>query len=164
MLNNSRFKLQIADENFIVKKLINCIAYLVTAAWKILKIILNSASPNDEELLKIIDTIEQTCDVCLKKKKAKVKPLVGLALSKDFNDIIALDLKVIDVLHIVEYATRFSAATVVSLKKKEGIAKAIIRNWIAILVHQVLFFQIMVFQELDELFYIAVKLTLNHHV
>ena len=114
---------------------INCIANLVTVARKKMKILLNSASIKHDELLKITDSIEQACDVCLKYKKQKLKPVAGVALSKDYNDAVAFDLIVINktnVLHTVDHVRIFSATTVVKSKKKEQIAEPIIKKWIAI--------------------------------
>ena len=55
-----------------------------------------------------------------------MRPVVGFSLSRDFNDVVAVDVKAMemgDILHIVEHATRFSAATVVKSKQKEEMAE-----------------------------------------
>ena len=72
---------------------------------------------------------------CLKYKKPKLRPVVGFCLSRDFNNVVAVDSKAMEkvhILHIVDHAARFSAAAVVKSKKKEEIAQAFIKNWIAI--------------------------------
>ena len=59
----------------------------------------------------------------MKYKKTKLRPSVGFSLSKDFNDVVAVDLKPtngIHILHIIDYTTRFSAAAVVKSKKKRN--------------------------------------------
>ena len=71
-----------------------------------------------------------------KYKRPKLEPVVGFSLSRDFNDVVAVDLKAMEKVHIlnlVNHATRFSAAAVVKFKKKEEIAEAFIKNWIVIL-------------------------------
>ena len=61
--------------------------------------------------------------------------MVGLSLSKHFNDVISIDLKEINgdkILHMVHHATRFSSATVVKSKHKDEIVKAIFQHWIVL--------------------------------
>ena len=56
-------------------------------------------------------------------------------MSKDFNDVVVVDLKPtngIHILHIIDHATRFSVAAVVKSKRKEEIVDAFIKHWIAI--------------------------------
>ena len=87
----------------------------------------------DNELFELIDEIGEDCSICLKYKKAPLKPVVGLSLSKRFNDVISMDLKGINghkILHTVDHATRFSSAAVIKSKHKEEIVKAIFQNWI----------------------------------
>ena len=96
---------------------------------------LKSTNIWDQELNKEIDTVERFCDICLKYKKPKLRPTAGFSLSKDFNDVVAVDLKEIDktfILHLIDHGTRYSTAAVVKSKKKEDIAEAIIKNWTAI--------------------------------
>ena len=87
----------------------------------------------DNELFELIDEIGEDCSICLKYKKAPLKPVVGLSLSKRFNDVISMDLKGINghkILHTVDHATRFSSAAVIKSKHKEEIVKAIFQHWI----------------------------------
>ena len=90
--------------------------------------LVKSADIKDSELFNLINKVEVKCPVCLKYKKAPLKPVVGFSLSKDFNDVIAMDLKEINghkILHIIDHATRYSVATVVKSKQKEEIVKVI---------------------------------------
>ena len=100
-----------------------------------LKKLLRSANIHDKELNEEINNIEEQCDICLEYKKSKLKSVVGFSLSIDFNDVVAADVKAMEkvhILHIVDHATRFSAAALVKSKKKEEIAEAFINNWIPI--------------------------------
>ena len=72
-----------------------------------LKKLIKSSNIDDRELLEIIDTIDNKCQVCMKYKKTKLRPSVGFSLSKGIH-----------ILHIIDHATRFSAAAVVKSKKK----------------------------------------------
>ena len=81
-----------------------------------LKELIKSSNIDDRELLEIIDTIYDKFHVCMKYKKTKLRPSVGFSLSKDFNDVVAVDLKPtngIHILNVIDHATRFSAAAVV---------------------------------------------------
>ena len=59
---------------------------------KILKLVITSGIENNDLL---IDEIGN-CSFCLKYKKAPLKPIVGLSLSKYFNDVASIDLREIN--------------------------------------------------------------------
>ena len=102
---------------------------------KKLQKLVKSSSIKDDELLKLLDEIEKNCEICIKYKKPSLKPAVGFSLSKEFNDVISMDLKYINgvtFLHIIDNATRFSAAAVVNSKRQEEIVDKFIKHWIAI--------------------------------
>ena len=64
-----------------------------------------------------------------------MRPVVSFSLLKDFNDVVAADLNSTNgilILHMIDHATRFSAASVVKSKKKEEVVDAFIKDWIAI--------------------------------
>ena len=64
-----------------------------------------------------------------------MKPIVGFSLSKEFNDTVSVNLKKIcgsKFLHIIDNATRFSTAAVVSSKRKEEIVDTFIKVWIVV--------------------------------
>ena len=61
--------------------------------------------------------------------------MVGLSLARDFNENVSMDLKfykTIPWLHLIDHATRFSAACVVGNKKKDTIIENIFKHWISI--------------------------------
>ena len=89
----------------------------------------------DQELNREIDTVKRICDICVQYKKPKLRPAIGFSLSKDFNDAVVVDLKEIDktyILYLIDHAKGYSAAAVAKSKKKEDIAEAVIKYWIAI--------------------------------
>ena len=103
-----------------------------------LKQLVTDSGNNNTELLSAIDEVTESCDVCNKYKKARSKPIVSLPLSQEFNDLVAMDLKFIKVgevthtiLHIIDVFTRFSAATVISAKRKVVIVDSILRIWVS---------------------------------
>ena len=77
----------------------------------------------DKDLDDFIIEIEEKCAVCLKYNKAPLKLVVGFPLSRDFKDVISINLKEINgfkiLLHLIDHETRYSAATIVKSKQKE---------------------------------------------
>ena len=71
--------------------------------------------------MEILSSVEDKCEICLKYKKSKLRPVVVFSLSRDFNDVIAIDLKAmnVNILHIIDHIMRFSAAAVIKSKRKE---------------------------------------------
>ena len=79
---------------------------------------LQSPNIHDRKLTEEISNAEEHCGICLKYKKPKLRPIVGFSLSTDFNDVVAVNLKPIEKVHILLMLTQFSAAAVVKSKKK----------------------------------------------
>ena len=89
----------------------------------------------DKDLLKSIDKATRKCDTCKRYGKKKPRPVVALSLAKDFNDYVTMDLKFIKgtiILHLIDVATRFSMAVVVTSRRKEAIVDKICLHWISI--------------------------------
>ena len=93
-----------------------------------LQLIKSARLGNDAELVKCIKDVSDGCKICLEYKKPGPRPVVGLPLATKFNELIAMDLKMIDdkwVLHLIDHVSRYSAAGFVSSKKQEEIIKPI---------------------------------------
>lgn len=116
---------------------------------KILKLHKQFAHPAPERLKKLIrnagidsvgisamvDSISQNCDVCKRFKKPPPRPVVGFPTASEFNETVAMDLKVINqhfVLHMIDHATRYSTACLLRNKKAETIISAVMSHWIRI--------------------------------
>ena len=67
----------------------------------------------------------------IKKKKKKIRPVVGFPLVTEFNECIAMDLKQwsyqnkVWLIHIVDHLTRYSASCAIQSKRKEVIVEHI---------------------------------------
>ena len=97
---------------------------------EILKLV-KASEIEDNERFELIHEMGEDCSISLKYKKAPLKPVVGLPLSKHFTDIISMDLKETNdhkILHMVDHVTWFSSAPVVKSKHKEEIVKAIFQH------------------------------------
>ena len=107
------------DQKFKIANKLHC--QFGHASPEKLKKLIKASNVNDQEPLDIINLVDQKCQVCLKYKKTKSRPVVSFSLSNDFNNVVGADLKLINgilILHMIDHATRFSAASVVKSKKK----------------------------------------------
>ena len=95
--------------------------------------LLQDAGIFDKELLNEIEAIEGECTICQKYKKPPPKPIVTFPFAKDFNESVAMDIKFYSgkpILHLIDHATRFSAASVIHSKERDVISK-IFEIWIS---------------------------------
>ena len=89
----------------------------------------------DTEFRETIRSIEKKCEICKRYKKHKPRPVVGFSLAKDFNDVVSVDLKdIVDtkVFHMIDHATRYSAAVFIKNKSKEVIVDKFFMHWISL--------------------------------
>ena len=80
---------------------------------KLLKLVERAGMNSDQELLKKIDHVYKTCQICKEYSKPVPRPVVGLPHATTFNETVALDLKFFEgkiVLHLIDHLTRFSAS------------------------------------------------------
>ena len=90
----------------------------------------------EEELLKL----DETCDFCQTHKRRTANPAVTALDCKDFNDLVAIDLKFFRedngkqtiVMHVIDHLTRYSAAKIIRSKNGEEVVRALLTNWISI--------------------------------
>ena len=83
----------------------------------------------------VLDVIEN-CETCSKLKKAPPRPKVGLPVSNDFNQVVAMDLKVVDkakgryILWLVDTFSKLIKGKFIKDKKPSTIIEGIINTWI----------------------------------
>ena len=99
--------------------------------------LVKDAGIEDAELKKALEDVYASCDTCKVWKKTRPRPVVAFPLASQFNDTLAMDLKVyrnnsIYILHIIDHATRFSAGAVIRSKKAEVIVDRFFKCWVAI--------------------------------
>ena len=102
------------------------------ASGKRLRQLLVSARVRDKEMLKLVENVANNCGICQKYRKTPPKPIVTMPRAKVFNENVAMDLKDIGtkkVIHLVDHATRFSAARIVPSKKRDVIIEAVLEMW-----------------------------------
>lgn len=96
-----------------------------------------SSGQEDADLKQAIQVVSDKCDVCKIYKKPSPKPVVSFPMASEFNETIAMDLKIyknnsIYILHIIDHLTRFSAGAVIRSKKGSVIIEAFFKSWIAV--------------------------------
>ena len=99
----------------------------------LVRMVKRSKDFNDKRFLKSINVCYDQCKICEKFTKRPLEPVVTTFMSETFNDIVAMDLKFIGkviVLHLLDTATRYSAAGIVSSKHASEILDCVFRVWI----------------------------------
>ena len=62
--------------------------------------------------------VSEKCEICKLYHKPGFKPVVSTSLAEEFDEVLAMDLKIFKssiILHLAVHATRFSAAAVVKI-------------------------------------------------
>ena len=101
-----------------------------------LKSLLRSAGKLNGQIASAIDAVSSQCEICRRYKKPANRPVVCIPSAKDFNDTVAMDIKVFDASkniyfqHMIDHRTRFSSAKVVYSKGKETIVESVFTHWI----------------------------------
>ena len=97
--------------------------------------LLKDAGIADEEMNQLIKEVQENCETCNSFKRTSLKPVVGFALAKEFNETVSMDLKDVTehkVFHMIDTATRYSAGAIIKNKTKETIIEKFFMHWIAL--------------------------------
>ncbi len=98
--------------------------------------LIRKAGTTDDKIFEAIQNVTDQCDVCIRNKKAPLRPVVGFPLATHFNETVAMDLKSRGsdgyLLHMIDHLTRYSAACLIKNKKKETIIKGVMDHWIKV--------------------------------
>ena len=96
--------------------------------------LIKSAEQWDPKFSKMIDQIIDGCEGCILRKRSPDRPAVALPMAKDFNHILAMDLKKWDdknyILYFVDMFTKYTVGVVIQDKKPETIVAKLFDNWI----------------------------------
>ena len=133
--------------------------------------LLKDGGCTDKEFIKAVETCCDNCAFCQKYRHAKPRPIVALPKTTAFNQTVMMDLKEVEkgklwILHMVDSATRYTTATLITSKSKEVIVKKIFQIWLAYFGAPLKFhsdcggeFSNEVFKEMNELFGIETSTT-----
>ena len=95
--------------------------------------LLKTAGQWDQSFSPLIDKIMNSCEGCILRKRNFDRPSVALALANDFNQVVALDLKIRGdkiILYMVDLFTRYTLGVTIKSKHPEQVVKALIKTWI----------------------------------
>ena len=90
----------------------------------------------DKEFQTCVEDCCNNCEICRKYKSQPLRPVVGLPLGTDFNQVVCMDLKEVEhnktwFLHLIDSVTRHSQACLVHTKHQDEIIRQIYRIWIS---------------------------------
>ena len=89
----------------------------------------------DKRLLRSIDDVSGTCQLCKTHKKNPPTPIVSLPLATDFNEVVAMDLITVKqglwIVHLIDMFSRYSVAVSTRTKQSSVISDKIMKSWIA---------------------------------
>ena len=90
----------------------------------------------DKEYMNLIDDVTEKCEICPKWKKTPSRPIVSLPMATEFNETVAMDLKIwnkekhIYILHLIDLFTRFSISTIITSKDCQVVVDKVMQCWI----------------------------------
>ena len=84
----------------------------------------------------VLNHIVKNCEICKTTAKPARKPVTGLPLATDFNQVVSMDLHQLDknlwYLHIICTFSRYSVAVSTKQKTAEAIMELFLRHWVSI--------------------------------
>ena len=99
-----------------------------------LKSLLKDAGVKDDAILEHVAQVTERCDTCKRFQRTPARPVVSLPMATEFNDVVAMDLKVwrqgTYILHLIDMATRFSLASIIRDKNPETIINEVMLLWV----------------------------------
>ena len=87
-----------------------------------------------KQLVTIVDEVYDQCDTCKQTARCPSRPVVCMPVAREFNEVVTLDLKLWRnhiILHMIDMFTRYGISVIISDKKPETVARAILTHWIS---------------------------------
>ena len=141
--NNTKFVLHVDDivgqtENEKKRKAMKIHRQFAHAPYYKLEKLLKEAECTDKEFFVCVREVCEKCEICAKLKKPQNRPVVGFRMADEFNKVVCMDLKEFKsqsgktswILHMIDSATRYSAATFVTTKSKDVVVSKILMIWL----------------------------------
>ena len=97
--------------------------------------LLQSAESWTEDMSEILDKIIEGCEGCIKRRRNPDKPAVAMAMATEFNEKVAMDLKIWNgkyILYMIDMWSRLTVAVVIPRKKPSDVIEAIMQKWVAV--------------------------------
>ena len=102
-------------------------------ARKNMEQLLKDSNNMDGDVVKILDKIYEKCIICHQFASTRPRPCVGLPFGRDFNECVAMDLKIYQkqnliILYLIDVFTRYIFAAIIKDKKAETVTDVIVKN------------------------------------
>ena len=102
---------------------------------QILKHFFRNSSDNKKKIMEAVDAITDQCNVCRRFRKSPSRPKVGLPLSSEFNNCVAVDMKVKKgnkgyLLYCINTFSRLTRGVIINNKNPNTIVSGIIDCWV----------------------------------
>uniref|UniRef100_A0A2C9L444 Integrase catalytic domain-containing protein n=1 Tax=Biomphalaria glabrata TaxID=6526 RepID=A0A2C9L444_BIOGL len=100
-----------------------------------LKALLQDANIWCEDFEEEFTDIERSCELRKVFAKTPSRPVVAFPMARDFNEIVAMDLKQYKdqwILHMVDMWSRYSVSVLINRKKTSIVIDALMTNWVGI--------------------------------
>src|SRR5215469_2167566 len=84
--------------------------------------------------MEIVEKECRECNICKKFKRKPRRPIVGLNLAENFNEVLAIDLGELEgekFIVMVDWATRYSQAAWIKSKKPEEMIEKVMEKWVS---------------------------------
>ena len=97
--------------------------------------LLKSANAWKPSMDSLLDKIIEGCEGCILRKRSPDKPAVALPMANDFNQKVAIDLKVWKggyILYMIDMFSRLTQAAFLTRKVPEQVVDAIMEKWVAV--------------------------------
>ena len=85
-----------------------------------------------------INEVYANCDICIQTSRTPSRPIVCMPMASEFNDVLAIDLKIWRgkyILHIIDMFTRYSVSCFIPNKEPKTVVDNIMLHWIAYFGH-----------------------------
>ena len=102
---------------------------------KLIKLVSSAGMGDDTQLLDEIRKVSNSCKICQEYRRPSPRPVIGMPLATEFNEVVAMDLKKFQgrwILHLIDHLSRFSAACFLQSKNPEEVIDKIFQIWISI--------------------------------
>ena len=135
ILEDEVFLMDNCDKKEKERKVLKIHKVLAHPLPNILKQFFRNSSENDKEVMAAVDSVTENCSVCKRFSKSPSRPKVALPISSDFNDCVALDLKVRKqnkgyILYCICTFSRLTRAVLIQDKNPHTIVSGILDCWV----------------------------------
>ena len=97
--------------------------------------LLKDAAVWEEKYDDELSEIGQNCEICKVYAKTPPRPVVAMPMAREFNEKLAMDLKLYNgrwILHMIDMWSRYTVSVFISRKKPSDVIDAMMKNWVGV--------------------------------